>query len=194
MASSRKKKNNDEIKGAEFLKFRCGRCGNCCRLRIPVTDADVRRLMEATEKPVEKIVHFFKKSEFGDVPGPIAWIKLRPRHGDRKAMCIREVYDRCLYLRPNKGCVAYEHRPIVCREHPFDITLDGDDRKIVEIELSKICDCARTLDGKVGKTHIKKTYRESLAQDEAYHAKVRRWNRRKNIGTEREFLEFIGLR
>ena len=54
--------------------------------------------------------------------------------------------------------------------------------------------CSRTLDGKVNKTYIKKIHRESLAQDEAYSAKVRRWNRRKEIGAEKEFLEFIGLR
>ena len=191
MASTKK---NEKIKGAEFLKFRCGRCGNCCRLRIPVTDTDVRRLMEGLGKPAEKFVHFFKKSEFGDSPGPIAWIKLGPRHKDRKAMCIREEYDRCLFLRPKKGCVAYEHRPIVCREHPFDLTLDDDDRKIVEIEMSDTCECSRTLDGNVSKVHIKRIHRQSLAQDGAYLAKVRRWNRRKKIGSEREFLEFIGLR
>ena len=109
-------------------------------------------------------------------------------------LCIREVYDRCLYLRPKKGCTAYDHRPIVCREHPFDLTLDDDDRKIVEIEMNDICDCSRTLDGKVSRTYIKKIHRDSLAQDEAYSAKVRRWNRRKGFGTEKEFLEFMGLR
>jgi len=60
--------------------------------------------------------------------------------------------------------------------------------------MNDICECARTLDGKVSKTLVKKIHRQSLAQDEAYHAKVRSWNRRKNIGTEKEFLEFIGLR
>jgi len=189
-----RKRSNEKIEGAQFLKFRCGRCGNCCRLRVPVTDTDVRRLMECTGKPADKIVHFFKRSEFGNSPGQIAWIKLGPRHIDRKAMCVREVYDRCFYLRPKKGCIAYEHRPIVCREHPFDLTLDDDDRKIVEIKMNDICACSRTLDGKVSKVRIKRIHRESLAQDEAYFAKVRRWNRRKKIGTEKEFLEFIGLR
>lgn len=194
MALSKKKRDNNKIDGAEFLKFRCGQCGTCCRLRIPVTDADVLRLMEATGKPVEKFVHFFKRSEFGNSPGPIAWVKLGPWHRDRKAMCIHEVYDRCLFLRPKKGCVIYEHRPVVCREHPFDLTLDDDDCKIVAIKMNEACKCLRTLDGKVSKVYIKRIYRRSLAQDEAYSAKVRRWNRRKKLGTEREFLEFIGLR
>ena len=194
MATSQKTEKNEQIKGADFLRFNCGQCGTCCRLRIPVTDADVRRLMEGTGKPAEKIIQFFKKSDFGESPGPIAWIKLGPRKTNRTAMCIREVYDRCFYLRPKKGCIAYEHRPIVCREHPFDITLDDDEREIVEIELSQICDCARTFDGAIDEAHIKRIYRESLAQDEAYFTKVRRWNRRRKIGTEKEFLEFIGLR
>jgi Fe-S-cluster containining protein len=194
MPKSQMTKKNEKIKGADFLRFRCGQCGVCCRLRIPVTDADVRRLMEGTGQPVEKIVHFFKKSEFGESPGPIAWIKLGPRKTNRKAMCIREVYDRCLYLRPKTGCAAYESRPVVCREHPFDLTLDDDDREIVQIELSQICDCARAFDGEVDEEYIKRIHHESLAQDEAYHAKVRRWNRRRKIGTEKEFLEYLGLR
>ncbi len=194
MASPQAKTKKDNIKGAELLKFQCGRCGVCCRLRIPVTDTDVRRLMDGTGKPAEEIVHFFKKSEFGKSPGQIAWIKLGPRKNDRKAMCVREVYDRCFYLRPKKGCIAYEHRPIVCREHPFDLTLDADNNKIIEVEVSNLCECAGTLDGKVSKTHIKSIYRQSLAQDEDYKKKVRSWNHRKKIGTKREFLEFLGLR
>ncbi len=192
MASSTKAKKTDRITGAEFLKFRCNRCGNCCRLRIPVTDIDVRRLMEATGMPAQKIVHFFKRSEFGRSPGRLAWIKFGPRLRDRRAMCVRETRDRCLFLR-KAGCIVYEHRPIVCQEHPFDLTLDANDRKIEAIEMNDVCECSRTLDGKVNKRDIKKIHRVSLEQDETYFAKVRRWNRRKGIGTERDFLEYLGL-
>jgi len=191
MVSSRKRKN-EQIKGAEFLKFRCNRCGTCCRLRIPLTDTDVRRLMKGSGKPAEKIVQFFKKSDFGKSPGPIAWIKFGPPLRARRAMCMREPYDRCLFLRKH-GCIIYEHRPVVCREHPFILELDEDDRRIESVELSRACECAHTLDGKVDKRYIKKVYLESLRQDEVYFAKVRNWNRRKTQGNERDFLEYLGL-
>ena len=193
MASRAKGKKNNQIEGAEFLKFRCNQCGNCCKLRIPVTDEDVRRLMDGTGMPAERFLQFFRKSEFGSTPGQIAWIKFGPRERDKKAMCVRETRDRCYFLRNEKGCVAYEHRPIVCREHPFDLTLDDDDRKIESITMNDICECSRTLDGKVSKRYLKKIHKQSLEQDERYFAKVRRWNRRKNQGTEKEFLKYLGL-
>lgn len=190
MPSAGRKK--DKIKGEELLKFRCNRCGVCCRLRIPLTDTDVRRLMKASGKPAEKIVQFFKRSDFGKSPGPIAWIKFGPPLRARRAMCMRETRDRCFFLRKD-GCIVYEHRPVVCREHPFMLELDENDRKIVSIERNKACECSHTLDGKINKRYLKQIHRESLAQDEKYFAKVRRWNRRKTQGNERDFLEYLGL-
>lgn len=194
MASRANKKGTRDIKGAEYLKFRCNHCGNCCRLRIPLTDHDVHRLIKATGMPAEKFVQFFNKSEFGNTPGQIAWIKFGPRKNDRKAMCVRETGDRCYFLRAGKGCIVYEHRPIVCREHPFDMMLDDDDRTIESIEMNDICECGRTLDGKVSERYLKKIHLQSLQQDEEYFAKVRRWNRRKNTGTKSEFLKYLGLK
>ena len=193
MVSKAKPSDNNQIKGAQFLKFRCNQCGNCCRLRIPITDDDAYRLMDGTGMPAERFIQFFKKSDFGSTPGQIAWVKFGPRERDKKAMCVRETGDRCYFLRVKKGCIVYEHRPIVCREHPFDLTLDGDDRKIESIKMNDICKCSRTLDGKVDKRYIKKIHKQSLAQDESYFAKVRRWNRRKAYGTERDFLKYLGL-
>jgi Fe-S-cluster containining protein len=193
MATKRKQKT-EAIEGAEFLKFRCNRCGNCCRLRIPLTDEDARRLIDATGMPPERFIQFFGKSEFGSSPGQIAWIKFGPRERDKKAMCVRETYDRCYFLRPKKGCLVYEHRPIVCREHPFDLTLDDEDREIELIEMNDVCECSRTLDGKVNTRDLIEIHKQSLEQDERYFAKVRRWNRRKTYGTQRDFLKYLGLK
>lgn len=193
MARPRTKRNR--IKGEELLKFRCNRCGNCCRLHIPVTDADVRRLVDALGLPAHRIVQFFEPSEFGTSPGPLAWVRFGPERHDRKAMCLREAWDKCLFLKSNR-CIAYEHRPIVCREHPFDLTLDDSERRIELVELNEPCTCKHTLDGRVSKREIKKIHRQSLKQDEGYYAKVRRWNRSvrcDNSSTERGFLKFLGL-
>jgi Fe-S-cluster containining protein len=192
MLRSTTTRNSNATEGAELLKFRCGGCGTCCHLWIPVTDEDVKRLMEATGLPVEKIVEFVKPSLFGASPGTVAWIKFGPRRQDRRAMCLQEVGDRCLFLEDNR-CVIYEHRPVVCREHPFVLSLDESGRRIESIELSDVCDCSHTLDGKVLRRDLKKIYQWNVEQDDSYFKKVSRWNRRKGSGTEHDFLDYLGL-
>jgi len=192
MSKSRSAKKSNAIEGAEFLKFRCGGCGTCCHLWIPVTEEDVQRLMEATGRPVEQIVQFVEPSRFGASPGTVAWIKFGPRRRDRRVMCLREIRDKCLYLK-NDRCIVYEHRPVVCREHPFVLTLDDSERRIESIELSEVCECSHTLDGKVFRRDLKKVYHWNVKQDDRYFKKVRRWNRRKGCGTEHDFLEYLGL-
>ncbi len=187
------KKNKNDIEGAEYLKFQCNHCGSCCRLRVPLTDHDVHRLRKATGMPAEEFVEFFKESEFENAPWQIAWIEFGPRNDDRKAMCLRETDDQCCFLQPRTGCAVYEHRPIACREHPFDLTLADDNRRIKSIDMNDICECGRTLDGKVSTRYLMKIHLQSLQQDEEYFAKVDAWNRRKNPGTEKEFLKYLGL-
>lgn len=189
---SSKNSNTDTIEGAELLKFRCNECGTCCHLWVPVTDEDVRRLMEGTGLPARKIVDFVKLSRFGSNPETVAWIKFGPRQQDRRVMCLREIRDRCRFLRANR-CTAYEHRPVTCREHPFVVSLDESERKIESIELNDVSPCSHTLDGKVRKRDLKKIYRWNLREDESYFEKVRRWNRRRRFGTQQDFLRYLGL-
>ncbi len=192
---TKKKKNaarNESIQGEELLRFRCKGCGTCCKLWIPVTDEDVARLMAGTGLPPEKLVDFIEPSRFGVCPGTITWVKFGPGKKDRKAMCLREIRNQCLFLRANR-CVAYEHRPLVCREHPFILTLDQTGRRIKTIELNQVCVCSHTLDGKMRKRDLKKFHLWSLRQDQRYAEKVRRWNRRKTYGDEQDFLRYLGL-
>lgn len=180
------------IRGAEYLQFNCERCASCCHLWVPVTDEDVRRLMDTTALPAEAIVEFVARSRVQSQDETIVWIKFGPKKADERAMCIRDIYDRCLFLR-NRRCSVYESRPFVCREHPFVVELDDSRAKIASIELNAAENCSYTLRGKLSKNEIKKMYRLNLAQDERYAAKVRRWNRRENPGSERDFIRFLGL-
>jgi Fe-S-cluster containining protein len=146
--------------------------------------------MDATGRPAREIVQFFTPSDFESSPGPVAWTRLG--RGDRRVMCLRESGDRCFFLR-RKRCTVYAHRPIVCREHPFDLTLDDSERRIEVVELNLPCECLHTMDGKTSKREIKKIHRLSLQQDADYFALVRKWNRQAKRGTERDFLKFTGL-
>ncbi|HEY3667542.1 MAG TPA: hypothetical protein VGL19_16165, partial [Polyangiaceae bacterium] len=43
--------------GLGLLRFRCTACGNCCRdLRVPLTSADLRRLVDETGQAARTIV------------------------------------------------------------------------------------------------------------------------------------------
>ncbi len=180
-----------KIKGQEYLRFRCSGCGSCCALWIPVTDADVRRLEGVGYSP-GKIVHFVSSSRIETEAGTIVWIKLGSGQAGKKAMCLREKRGQCIFLK-GKRCEVYESRPVVCREHPFVVGLDKSGRRLRFLKLNQASACAHTLDGKISRRDLKKIYRLNLKQDENYLAKVKRWNRRKEAGSEKDFLRFLGF-
>lgn len=168
---------SDYFAGAELLKFQCSGCGTCCRLWIPVTDVDVRRLMTVTGRPAEKIVEFVEPLLIGFSPGQITWVKFGREPQDRRVMCLREIGDHCLFLKANR-CSVYSHRPLVCREHPFVLTLDDNGRSIRSIELNTACECSYTFGGNITERELKRIYAQSLRQDGIYSEKVRLWNLR----------------
>jgi Fe-S-cluster containining protein len=120
------------IKGVKYLHFNCGKCGSCCYLWAPVTDEDVRRIMECTSLPPEKVVQFVDSSRIESSHSVIAWVKLGPGETAKKAMCLRESRGHCLFLKA-KRCSIYANRPGVCRGHPFMLTMNDTGRKISSI-------------------------------------------------------------
>ena len=61
------------------------------------------------------------------------------------------------------------------------------------MEINDACECPFELDGHNRLTDLKKTWYWDDKQDDAYFTRITRWNRRRRIGTEREFLEYLGL-
>jgi len=159
---------------------------------VPVTDEDVRSLMKHTALPADKIVQFVGSSRIQATRGSIIWVRFGPAEADKKAMCLREIDDTCFLLRANR-CIAYESRPAVCREHPFVLRMDKTGRKILSVELNKAAECGHSWRGHLSKRELKKIHFLNLDRDTRYWARVNRWNRRKKHGSEKEFLEFLGL-
>ncbi len=189
-----KKSRKRTAKKNVTLKFRCAACGTCCRLWVPVTASDVRRLAAGTDLGADKIVQFVGVSLFeGDQEDrdDLASVKLGV-NGTRKVMCLRESAGGCRFLTP-RSCLAYEHRPLVCREFPFDTELDDEDEKIKKIDMNDACDCARTTDGEITKKLLLDIAQRISREDEEYEAEVDRWNRRPKSGTTKEFLKYLGL-
>ena len=92
-----------------------------------------------------------------------------------------------------KRCTIYEHRPVTCREHPFNVTL-SETGAVERLSISRIVPCPYELDGKQTLRGIKSAVYWNHRQSEYYHEKIRTWNRRREgRRTPREFLRFLGL-
>jgi len=74
-------------------KFKCLRCGRCCRLRVRLSKEDIKRLMKAGKK---------------DFIEDKRWLK--------------RINGYCMFLEIKKGkskCTVYNHRPDICRWWPL---------------------------------------------------------------------------
>lgn len=78
-------------------KFKCLRCGKCCRLRVKLSKEDIKR--------IEKKGH----TNFIDEDA-----------GNNKCMKMINLY--CIFLTVDTGiasCKIYKQRPEICRKYPF---------------------------------------------------------------------------
>src|SRR5690606_28695269 len=104
----------------ELFKFRCTGCGNCCKGTIVMlTDHDVRRLVDGAGYAPREFVRFFGEDEVQMAKRHPFWIQFQRR---RAAMGLRWKPGRCTFLDRDDRCSVYEHRPLACREHPFNVT------------------------------------------------------------------------
>ncbi|MEM2570475.1 MAG: YkgJ family cysteine cluster protein [Thermoproteota archaeon] len=87
------------------VKFKCIRCGNCCRntdrveRRIVLTKKDVETIHSATRLRIE---------DFAD-----------RNNNENYPYAIKLVSEKCFFLDANNTCLVYSYRPLVCRFYPF---------------------------------------------------------------------------
>lgn len=181
-------KNEDWRK---WLKFSCTGCGNCCRGTIVlITDGDVRRIMDGTGLPARDIVRFFSNVEMSQRDS--LWIHLGKR---RVAMGLKWNASprRCTFLGDDNRCGIYEHRPVTCRSHPFEIKTN-DNWGVTRLGISDVVDCPHEWDGQHTVRDLKATERWNCNQVEAFEGKVKAWNRKRSgKRSADEFLRFVGL-
>jgi len=175
-----------------FLGFRCTGCGNCCRgTVVMVTDADLRRIAEGTGLPLDRIVRFVPEDE-ANIPARSSWWV---RFGDGRAvMALRHrAGGACAFLDAEDRCTIYDHRPVTCREHPFNVTLT-DSGAVEHLSISRIVDCPHDWDGHLTRGDLRSVVRWNERQSEAYLDRVRAWNRRRTAPQTRPgFLRFLGF-
>jgi hypothetical protein len=176
----------------KYLKFRCTGCGNCCRDTVVcVTDSDVLRIVDGTGKAAREFVRFYRHDEIAMSENDPLWVKFK----DHKAvMALRSVHDRCMFLDDKTNlCTIYEHRPVTCRDHPFNVTF-SDTGAVTKISLSKIVKCPHAWDGDITRRELRRVQTWNERQEESYLKKVREWNSRaEGPRTGPAFLRFLGF-
>ena len=175
----------------DLLKFRCTGCGNCCKETIVMlTDHDIRRIIDGTGKAPQEFIRFFGEGEITIAKRYPFWVRLATR---RVIMALRWGRNRCIFLDKEDRCTIYEHRPVACREHPFNITL-SDTGAVENLSLSKVSECLYELDGKIAKRTLRAVCKWNEDESEEYQERIKEWNRRRTEPKNRgAFMEFLGF-
>jgi Fe-S-cluster containining protein len=175
-----------------YLKFRCTGCGNCCRDTIVcLTDADVRRISEGTGKSPLAFVRFYSHDDIAMSDNDPSWVRLGK---GRRVMALKKTHDHCVFLENSTNrCTVYEHRPVTCRDHPFNLTY-SDSGALEKISLSRIVKCPHEWDGKVQRSELRRINDWNEQQQETYVSKIKAWHKVKTgRKSAKEFLRFLGF-
>ncbi len=181
-----------------LLRFRCTGCGNCCRdPLLPVTDADLRRIVEHTGLAPSALVKWVDRHGI-DLPGePESFVTLRT---GRRVMVLRHVHGHCRFLGADDRCTIYEARPLGCRIFPFDPDFNRKG-ELVRLRMIEATECPYEKDGKNSKIEIRTLHRKTEAERAEYEAKVAEWNREQRARIRRgqtaatagAYLKYLGL-
>jgi len=175
----------------KLLKFNCTGCGNCCRDTVVcLTDADVQRIIEGTGKPAESFVQFYEDDGVALAKSSPFWVSF----GDKPAvMGLRSTRGHCVFLDRENRCTIYEHRPVTCRQHPFDIQLSKSGA-VRHLSISGVVDCPHGWEGKIAKRGLRTLLCWNDRQVTRYFAKVQQWRHmRAVVKTPKAFLQFLGF-
>jgi Fe-S-cluster containining protein len=155
-----------------------------------LSDADIHRLAEGTRRPLESFVQFVPEADISLEKRSPWWVRLARK---RYVMTLRWRRGACTFLGEDNRCTVYEHRPIACREHPFDIQ-HSDSGALLKLSMSKVVDCPHEWDGKQKRRELVALSRWTASESEGYTDRVRLWNRRREgARTRASFLRFLGL-
>lgn len=104
--------------------------GGCCKvspdyIQMPITPADVDRLMFATKLPKDKVCveSPYSESDIRQMEDTSPWLAMVSRHGLR--LPVHED-GTCVFLRDGVGCSVGEFRPQICKTFPFFLSPSGE--------------------------------------------------------------------
>ena len=186
--------------GLGYLRFRCTSCGNCCRdLRVPVTHADLRRLVEATGLDPAQIVDWVPTGAVDLVGEPGSLVVLD--HADGRAlMALAQNAAACRFLGADERCEVYAARPANCSLYPFAPSF-GRRGGLRRLRLLSGTNCDFGRDGDNDPHALREADAQRWAEHRAFLVQISIWNRgqrhRSRLGHRlrgaREFFEFLGF-
>ena len=186
--------------GLGHLAFRCTGCGNCCRdLRVPLTQADLGRLVAATGEPAASCVDFIP-SAVVDLTGEPGSLVLLDHEAGHVLMALAQRAAACRFLGEDQRCGVYGARPASCRLFPFNPSF-GRRGGLRRLRLLSGTECDYARDGDNDPHALREADVQRWAEHRSYLAQVDVWNRfqrhRSRIGhrlhSAREFLGFLGF-
>lgn len=177
----------------KWLKTQCVGCGRCCTETIvPVTDADVKRLMKHTGKKAEQIARFFGPEDVTWEDGDESWIDTTD---GKQFLALIKKNERCQFLDDANRCTVYEARPMTCRTFPLQIHLNENQTKIESITLNRIVKSKYPISDKPTKTKALalEQGRTEDREDAAFRKKIKSWNTEKRKGGLKAFMNYVGI-
>ncbi len=163
--------------GTRQLRFNCTACGHCCRhFRVPVTDADVRRLTSTLSHGalIEERLEWLSPQQVDMSGEPETFVELNV---GRRLLVLRQVSEACVFLEGNR-CSTYGTRPRSCRLYPWDVDLGrrGGVRRLRL--LHQYTPCEATYDGVIRPQQLAEQKRLERRELAVYVQRVAVWNRR----------------
>jgi len=186
--------------GLGHLHFRCTSCGNCCReLRVPLTHADLRRLVDGSGLAANEVVEFMP-SEAVDLTGEPGSLVLLDHSAGHALMALAQRAGACRFLAEDERCTVYAARPASCRLFPFNPSF-GRRGGLRRLRLLGGANCDGAQDGENHPHALREADRVRWAEHQSFLEQIARWNRlqrhRARIGhrlhSAAEFLVFLGF-
>ena len=186
--------------GLHHLRFRCTACGNCCRdLRVPLTDADLRRLVEATGLPAIEIVDWVPTAAVDLVGEPESLLVLDHENG-YAMMALAQRDKACRFLGSDQRCAVYEARPANCRLYPFAASF-GRRGGVRRLRLLSGTECEGARDGHNDAHALRQADEQRWAEQRAFLVQILAWNQGqrhrsvlgRRLRTGSDFLGFVGF-
>ncbi len=174
-----------------LLKFRCTGCGNCCKgTAVYITPEDIHRIVDGAGKSPREFIRFFYDKFLTIAKRDTFAIHLGTR---RAVMGLKWNSGHCMFLGKDNMCTIYDHRPVTCRQHPFNVTLSNAGA-VERLSLSRIVECFYELNGKVSRRHLSQLLYWNDKQTVAYEKTVKAWNKTNpKKQTRNAFLRFLGV-
>ena len=186
--------------GSHHLRFRCTACGNCCRdLRVPLTSADLRRLVDATGWLASTFVDWLPSAAV-DLTGEPGSLVVLDRAEHRVLMTLAHREGACRALGSDELCTVYAARPASCRLYPFAASF-GRRGGLRRLRLLSGTQCDSKRDGDNDPHALREADARRWAEHRSFLAQIQLWNRaqrrRAMLGHRlqgaREFLAFLGF-